>query len=174
MSVEILGKSYPIDKTTSLNLSDKYLKFFPKDICNLTNLQYLNLSQNQITTIPSEIGKLINLKYLYLHNNQIVYIPPEIDNLINLRKLLLQYNRIKRLPSEILKIKGIVVIDETGYDINNLDLDCEIIILKFLKIPLTNLPIGLKEIWLSFPTIDINQLKIPFGCKVYVNDILKN
>jgi len=197
MSVEILGKSYSIEKTTFLDLSVKNLSFFPKEICDLTNLQRLCLHGNKITNIPPEIGKLVNLKELHLIYNQITNIPPEIGklvklecltldnnqitsipsefaNLINLEKIYLSNNKITNIPLEILKIKEKLWINESGYDINNLDIDCEIIILNFLKAPLTNLPIGLKEIWLSFPTIDINQIKIPFGCKVYVNNVLKN
>jgi Leucine-rich repeat (LRR) protein len=174
MSVEILGKTYPIDETPTLSLSNKDLTVFSTEICKLINLQYLNLSENQITTIPSGIGKLINLKYLFLHNNQIIYIPPEIANLINLVKLYLNNNQITNVPLELLKIKEKLSIDVTAYDINNLDPDCEIIILNNLEIPLANLPNCLKEIWLLYSKIDIDQLKIPFGCKVYVDDILKN
>ena len=64
--------------------------------------------------------------------------------------------------------------NETAYDINNLDPECEILFLNNLGVPLTNLPINLKGIWLVFPKIRMEQIKIPFGCKVYVNDALKN
>ena len=174
MNVEILGKTYNIDETTSMNLSGKNLTGFPIEIFKLINLQFLNLSKNQITNIPSDIGKLINLKYLHLHDNQINNLPPEISNLIKLRKILLRRNKIKNISYDILKIKEKVIIDETGYDIDNLDPECEILILYELGVVLTNLPINLKEIWLYNPLIDIEQLKIPFGCYVYVDNILKN
>ena len=172
--MEILGKTYDIDKTTSLNLSGKNLTVFPNSICKLINLQFLKLDKNQITSIPPDIENLINLRYLHLHDNQINNLPPEIGNLVNLRKILLRRNKIKNILDDILKIKEKVIIDETGYDIDNLDLECEFLILYELGVPLTNLPINLKEIWIYSPLIDIDQLKIPFGCKVYVDNVLIN
>ena len=67
-----------------------------------------------------------------------------------------------------------MVIDKTSYNLDNLDSDCEFLILNYLEVPLRNLPISLKEIWLFCPEIDIGQHKIPFGCKLYVDDELKN
>ncbi len=43
--------------------------------------------------------------------------------------------------------------------------DTEILIFIKLKLELTNLPITLKELWLT-EEIDINLIKISFGCKI--------
>ncbi len=91
-----------------------------------------------------------------------------------MREIKLTENSIKSVLAEILKIKKNIYIDETGYDINNLDSDCEFLILRHVKVPLTNLPINLKEIYLYEPQIDIIRHKISFGCKVYVDNILQN
>ena len=66
---------------------------------------------------------------------------------------------------EILKIKEILDIDETSYEINNLDMDCEILIFSCLKININNLPINLKEIWLNKEIKNIH-IKLPFNCEI--------
>jgi hypothetical protein len=69
------------------------------------------------------------------------------------------------LPPEILKIKNKLEIDETSYQINNMDQDAEFIILSSLKTEITNLPISLVEIWLK-EGVDASLIKVPFGCEI--------
>ena len=61
----------------------------------------------------------------------------------------------------------IIFLDETTYQINNLDLECEFLLFNKLSTSLTNLPFNLKEIWLS-QCINIENLviKLPFGCEI--------
>ena len=67
-----------------------------------------------------------------------------------------------------MEINEIVYLNETSYQINNLDLECEILLFTRLSTPLINLPINLKEIWIS-TFIDIEQIdiKLPFNTKIY-------
>ncbi len=44
-------------------------------------------------------------------------------------------------------------------------MECKILILKEIENKITNLPYNLKKIYLK-PDIDINMIKIPFGCKI--------
>jgi Leucine-rich repeat (LRR) protein len=53
----------------------------PKEIGNLSNLQFLCLSQNQIMELPKEIGNLTNLQSLNLQGSQITELPSSINNL---------------------------------------------------------------------------------------------
>ena len=46
-----------------------------------------------------------------------------------------------------------------------MDYDTEILFLTELKTKITNLPISLKEMWLT-EVIDIDLIKIPFGCEI--------
>ena len=58
-----------------------------------------------------------------------------------------------------------LIIDETSYEINNLNIETEMLIFSDLNIKLTNLPINLKEIWLSIYS-RIPHIKLPLGCKI--------
>jgi hypothetical protein len=71
-------------------------------------------------------------------------------------------NQLSSLPVEILKIKKCIYINETSYDINNLDLQNEILIFSELNKEITNLPINIKDIWLKRDIKNVN-IKLPFG-----------
>ena len=165
MSVNILGKSYDIKTTIILYLSNRGLTECLVGIGNLTNLQYLYLNNNNLKYLPPEIGNLTNLRELYLNGNNLTKLAEEIGNLTNLQKLYLHYNSLTILPAQILKIKNILSIDETSYEINNMDPDAEFIILSRLKTKITNLPVSLKEIWLRIG-VDASLIKVPFGCEI--------
>ena len=108
--------------------------------------------------------------------------PAEIGNLINLRQLSLINNKLTSLPVELLNIKNNIIINATSYDINNLDIDCKILLFASLCSPLENLPSSLTHIWLkkqymNLPSslthiwlkkqyiCDVN-IKLPFGCEI--------
>ena len=55
-------------------------------------------------------------------------------------------NKLSSLPKKIIQIKNSLNINETCYEINNLDIECKILIFSELNINITNLPIDLKEI----------------------------
>ena len=188
MSVNILGKSYDIETTTTLFLQNMLLTTLPaeigklinlqelilhnnslttlpSEIGNLTNLKKIYLNYNNLTTLPSEIGNLTNLQYLYLDDNDLTSLPAEIGNLTDLDELYLYNNKLKNLPIKILKIKNKLVIDETSYEIDNMDLDAEFIVLSNLTKEICNLPITMTEIWLK-EGIDASLIKIPFGCEI--------
>ena len=55
--------------------------------------------------------------------------------------------------------------DTSAYEINNLLVDAEILIFSDLDEELTNLPTGLKEIWIREENEKLNH-KLPFGCAV--------
>ena len=61
MSINILGKEYPIATTTILYLSYKNLTEMPESIRMLTNLETLCLYGNKLTSLNESIGSLSNL-----------------------------------------------------------------------------------------------------------------
>jgi hypothetical protein len=58
-----------------------------------------------------------------------------------------------------------------SYDIDNLSNDCTYLQINYLEVPLTNLPITMEEIRLYNP--QLLDIKLPFDCKLYINDILQ-
>lgn len=146
------------------------LNKIPKEFGNLFNLTKLNLAYNYITEIPPEIGNLINLKVLDLRHNEFITLPPEMGKLIKLHKLFLEGNNLRFLPKQILNIKNSLIdIEDTTYDIDNLDVNCEILVFRFLNCDLTNLPIGLKQIYFKKDLeekINNFNIKLPFGCEI--------
>jgi internalin A len=189
MFVQILGKSYNVN-TGKLVLRHKGISELPESIGKLVNLTYLDLSVNQLTTIPESTGKLVNLTYLDLSVNQLTTIPKSIDKLVKLIKLFLnnnllttlpesigklvnlQYlyldgNQLTTLPKSILNVKKSLYITKSAYEINNLSPDTKFLIFSWLDMELTNLPTGLKEIWIwnqhKNPSLDH---KLPFGCEI--------
>jgi Leucine-rich repeat (LRR) protein len=159
-----LGNLGNLINLQGLYLYHNQLSLLPSEIGNLKKLKKLNLNGNQLSLLPSEIGNLINLQHLYLDNNQLSSLPSEIGNLIKLQELWLQNNQLSSLPIEILKIKNCIFINETSYDINNLDLQNEILIFSELNEEITNLPINIKEIWLNKKYNNIVNIKLPFEC----------
>ncbi len=75
--------------------------------------------------------------------------------------------KITSLPVEILKIKNSLRIDTSSYSLDDLSLDTEILIFSNLDKELTNLPAGLKEIWIKKINKNLNfNHKLPFGCVI--------
>lgn len=71
------------------------------------------------------------------------------------------------IPQPILKISKIIILDESSYQINNLDLECEFLLFNKLEISLGNLPFNLKVIWLENSiNIENLEIKLPFGCEI--------
>jgi Leucine-rich repeat (LRR) protein len=187
MSVKILGKSYDIN-TKELDLGNKGISQLPESIGKLVNLQYIDLRHNQLTVIPETIGELVNLQYLdlsfnrlaelpksigklvrleylFLTNNQLISLPESIGKLVKLEYLQLDNNLLTILPASILNIKESLELYVNAYEINNLLADAEFLIFTRLSEELTNLPTGLKEIWIKKENKKLNH-KLPFGCKI--------
>ncbi len=137
----------------------------PDSIGNLINLEELRLSHNQLESLPYSIGNLINLQRLDLYNNKLSSLPDSIGNLINLQKLYLEHNKLESLPTSILKIKQALVINHTGYQINNLNMEAEILIFSELKKKMENLPMSLTEIWIKKGNPHLEH-KLPFNCEL--------
>jgi Leucine-rich repeat (LRR) protein len=165
---DTIGKLIRLEE---LYLSSNKLKTLPKSIEKLTRLKLLNLSNNQISNLPNSIEKLVSLECLNLSDNQLTKLPFNVEKLPNAKKLklILKNNNLRYLSFNTRNMKKTfanVTID--AYDIDNLDFNCEIVIICDLNIPLLNLPFGLKEIWLYKPII--TNIKFPFECVLYIDE----
>jgi hypothetical protein len=78
---------------------------------------------------------------------------------------MLHNNQLTSLPKSIFNIKSSLSINTNSYEINNLLADTEFLIFSNLNKELTNLPAGLKEIWIKDEKPNLNH-KLPFGCVI--------
>jgi len=178
-------------KLKSIRITDCQITEIPDEIGYLTNLNYLDFRYNKINKISSKIKNLTRLeelrighneitevppvlmfrklKYLDISSNQITMIPEELSIVENKLKLEINKNKIKYIPSKALEVLIDSNIDDTAYDIDNLDINCEILIFNNLQKNLTNLPISLKQIYFKKDLtehIKNFNIKIPFGCEI--------
>ncbi|GAV65514.1 Pkinase domain-containing protein/LRR_1 domain-containing protein/LRR_6 domain-containing protein/LRR_8 domain-containing protein [Cephalotus follicularis] len=84
---------------------------FPKEIGNLSNLEYLALAYNGFVpmSIPKEFGQLKKLRYLWMKGaNLIGEIPDEFNSLSSLGHLDLSMNNLKGpIPSKLLSFENL-------------------------------------------------------------------
>jgi hypothetical protein len=168
-----------ITQIKSMDLIGDSLTNLPNFVVSLTNLQELILKNNKLTVIPNSIERLTNLQILDLSYNKLTNLPNSIGKLCNLQKLDLTHNKLRSLP-RVFALKGCsdclysikdftklseLYIDESSYQIDNLDCECEILVLGSITNKITNLPFNLKELYLK-KDIDISMIKIPFGCEI--------
>ncbi len=111
------------------------ISVIPKEIAQLTSLEFLDLKRNRLSTLlaeigqltslielrlsfgfgnlselPPEIGQLKNLKYLSIAGNELSSLPPEIGQLTNLENLILNENQLTSLPPEIGQLTNLEVL----------------------------------------------------------------
>lgn len=159
-----------------LYINSNSLTKIPESIGKLTKLTVLYLDDNLITELPEKINNLTKLQTLTLNKNKLTKLPELFSNLTNLRNFYLEDNMLTNLPNSIKKIKCLPLIDDTSYQLDNLDLDCNFLIFvgTFEKcILLDNLPPSLKKVF--FFAVNENYIKsvlkkVPFGCKVYCSN----
>lgn len=96
-----------------IELTNRKYVYFPAEIYQFKNLEYLNLDDNNIAVIPEGIDQLVNLTVLELRNNQIISIPPSLKQLKHLEFLYLDGNPINELFdfSGFEKLKGVSLIN---------------------------------------------------------------
>lgn len=151
-NISILPEEFgELKKLKKVILSNNKIKILPDNFYNLENLELLNLSCNSLEILSDDISKLSKLEYLYLRENKLNYIPKYLS-----------------------KIKVVKIFYNSYDNMDNLSFDCEYLQVEGLDKPLLNLPIGVQEIRLYLPKIKMKDIKVPFGCKLYEDDILKD
>lgn len=70
----------------------------PKEIGNLSHLEWLNLSGNNLSELPASMGRLSNLKNLNLSGNKLSDLPQEMEQLKKLRVLKISKNAFGAIP----------------------------------------------------------------------------
>ena len=155
----------------AVDLCINNINIFPDIITKFINLQYLNLAHNNISFLPENIGDLKKLRNIDLSNNKLISIPKSFKKLKKLCTVNLSHNFITFIPN---CVKNIPLINSNSYDLDNLSQELTFLKMNNVSKPLTNLPVGLSVLRLYFPRITINDIKIPFNCKVFFDDELVN
>merc|ERR1712180_422391 len=75
----------------TLNLSNNKLKHFPKDVCQLPNLDMLDLSNNAITALPVEICSLSTIE-MNLNKNSLSELSDSLSGCKQLKVLRVEEN----------------------------------------------------------------------------------
>jgi hypothetical protein len=162
---------------------DLYGEHLPECIYGLSNLQTLSVSSLHQLEIPLEINHLSKLKNLTINagfcnigglfelNKYSKFKDNDTENqeyhVYGHSMVIFNYVDYISIPTNI---KYFNVLGST-YFINNLPSH-----IKYLRINdcrhVSNLPFGLEELHIRKKCAKLNSLKIPFGCKVYVEDKL--
>jgi Leucine-rich repeat (LRR) protein len=170
-----------------LYLEHNNLECVPIEISKLSNLESLYLNNNYLTTLPKQLCELENLKELELKMNPIKYLPNEFAKLLNLKSLVLDYDVV--IDSLVYENNMLLIIRYTNcaiipQNVTNLcilrggyihfdDLPNTI---EYLHITdatesLSNLPISLKTLKLSFPN-KLHTINTPYGCNLIIDSAI--
>lgn len=153
MKIEVQGKT--LKQITKLDLSNRNLKHFPKEIFQCTNLTKLILCNNSIEKVPQEIKLLRKLKVLDLSNNKIKQLYADLFKLPKLETLNVSNNQIRTLPVQLVdsSLKALLVQNNAITSINeslikNLEkLNISHNNISIFKISSTN--VNLQSLWIS-------------------------
>lgn len=152
--------------------------YFPKDFLqleNITSFVFYSTLPNTKINIPIEMCNLKQLNYLEFLTDQKFIINED-------KMIILNFENSVIVPEYIKYLKIFSIKDG---DINNLPTNIEFLEIRQLnKLPLNNLPSGLKKLTIYIDEVeyfDINtddyvikiitedDIKLPFGCELYMN-----
>ncbi|KAM7249989.1 hypothetical protein ACFE04_021872 [Oxalis oulophora] len=112
---ESVSESGVVD--TSVNLSNRQLRFLPEAFGKLQHLLNLNLSRNQFEFIPDSIAGLHKLQVLDVSYNMLKSLPDSIGLLTNLKTLYVAGNKLTALPDSIVGCSSLVELDASFNDL---------------------------------------------------------
>ena len=109
---------------TSLRLSEKRIKWLPKQLFQLSYIEYLYLNDNFLQLLPERFfEKMPNLIYLDLRNNDLNEIPKfGLKNHKCLAFLLVSGNNLSSLPLELGFVKTLKNLSWHGNPIENVEM----------------------------------------------------
>lgn len=115
-----------------LDLKQKNLKVFPREILQFKNLIHLNLAHNQLSSLEGiDFSELKDLEEIILYDNDFLFFPYEaLDNAPNLITIDLGENDLKSIDQNLNQLRFIENIDLSGNRISFVGSD---IVLPFLK-----------------------------------------
>ena len=122
MSVKIGKRNYPIDTTTTLDISQIYVETLPDNIGDLVNLEDIYIENEFITTIPDSIGNLVRLKKMVITScKSLTSIPDSIGSLQNLERIYITTNKkLTKIPESIGNLQNLLVMKLNGNKLTTL------------------------------------------------------
>eukprot|EP00826_Nyctotherus_ovalis_P016653 TRINITY_DN14831_c0_g1_i2.p1 TRINITY_DN14831_c0_g1~~TRINITY_DN14831_c0_g1_i2.p1 ORF type:complete len:725 (+),score=157.86 TRINITY_DN14831_c0_g1_i2:323-2497(+) len=95
-------------------LDNNQLSEFPRELCQLDQLEVLTLNSNRIQLIPKDIENLSALERLELANNTMTCLSPAVERLIRLKHLAVSRNCLTYWPKETCKLVKLQVLHVHG------------------------------------------------------------
>ncbi len=139
-SLESALKEIP-SRVYYLDLKQKDLQEFPKEVLQFNNLIHLNLAHNNIKNLDGiDLSSLISLESIILYDNKFRFIPYEVlGSARNLRQIDLGENDLKSLDASINQIRFLENIDLGGNRITTTAKNIKLPFFKKLNIERNNL-----------------------------------
>lgn len=167
-----------------VDLRNKELTKVPDKIFNFVNLEILDISFNNINLLPKKISKFKKLRMLCIQNNPINIPTKMVEFLANLDIFTCNHHMLFNdnimivnwydNKVEIFDNIDTLIVNQFKYNTSFDNLPQHLKYLKISgnkskKISLENLPCSLETLILKNVNVLYNNLKIPFGCNLYIN-----
>lgn len=96
--LEFLARLHEAETTNVINFSGRPYKFFPGELCRLTNLTDLRLQRYQMSYLSYTISTLTKLLHVELDHNQMETLPPAFSKLHLIQFFSMSYNKLFMPP----------------------------------------------------------------------------
>ncbi|UXI14718.1 leucine-rich repeat protein [Sarcoptes scabiei] len=117
----------PFVRGVDFSSNDFQEEKFPKEIINMTRLQWLRLDNNHIDWIPDEFAMLNKLESLSLARNNLVTLHGELPSIKTLRSLILRHNKLndEGIPNDLFKLEELFVLDLSHNQLKSIPAELE-------------------------------------------------
>jgi hypothetical protein len=100
------------DRVTGLNDGPMMtIQTLPKEIGNLTKIEYLGLYEDSYTTLPAEFGNLVSLKTLYLSPGELKELPAEFSKLLSLESIYFRGQKFTEFPAVLGSLPNLISVN---------------------------------------------------------------
>ncbi|KAI8764431.1 leucine-rich repeat protein SHOC-2, partial [Biomphalaria glabrata] len=101
LPLEIFKNEELMQLTTKFLVQFNKIKYLPKEVNVLVNLQHIDIRHNRVKSIPPTLFQCLFLEYVDCTGNIIRSIPANIKNCVYLQTFICENNKIKAIPKTI-------------------------------------------------------------------------